>query len=1065
MTSASLDRSFDFDSSSSTAAGELKKDRRTMLEEWRAQVRAKEKESNNNGNSNGNSNTNASASDSGPNSMHVNALSITSTNENTTPTKRIRMESSTNGSDMYVPSTSASASASAYAYAHTSSSASTSTSASTSASASVSLPLPPVEGMTAVERFRMRRKQRLMQQQKPGEISGSGSGSLDDTNNGNDHANGCGSDVNYNVSVSNDNRGTISSNANANVNVNANLNAGIGMPPIVPILSVPDRSNSSVSTCSLTDCSNSTAQPPQLPSSSSSKSTICFDDDSSSVYAGGRVSFGVGSRMGVGSTPTRIHSRRKSSFSGGARRRTANLRSGRKSMGGITSASGSASGSTGAGAGASVSSSISSGISNRSEFVSGASAAMETSSAISNGINPIIGSDLNQEIKASWDAHEDTDQPGIHSRIVLMEKRIQELEREKMALSMSKAPLESRLRQKEDQWMKEQNRYEEEIDALMITAQEETERIKGIENEFEEVQQENRRLRLEMRKQTLGSNEKNSGSSDNWNRQLQNDRDVQEYKDKLRSAEEEIKALRLEKVSIESEIKATNLQLSALMRDFDDIQKEYEEIQSEKESNRDAEIQLEELTKEHTATLALLNATSGELASLRSQSKFEMEKREREVQEEKEKMLFEMSVLKSRAANDHDEDMSTDGEDEAVLRARIEERDRRIEQLEVEVMKGEQVRREMHNTIQELRGNIRVFVRTRPFLPGDDGSASSPLDLHPDGENLSIESKAKNHDFKFDKVFVPSSGQDAVFGEVSEFVQSALDGYHVCLFSYGQTGSGKTHTMQGSGSGAMKGIIPRAVEQILNQAHILQKQKWTFTISASFLEIYNEELKDLLVNMNEGVVTQSSGMSTRNQNQNKLAIRRERDGKSYVAGLKRIKICTENAEEGLKCLKKLMTAAARARSVASTKMNAVSSRSHSVFMLHLNGSNDETGAVVNGALNLCDLAGSERLDRSGAGNDAKRLKETQAINKSLSCLGDVFTSLSNGSSHVPFRNSKLTYLLQDCLSGDGKALMFVNLSPTVESSGESLCSLRFAQRVNQVELGKATKHISYSKLK
>jgi kinesin family protein C1 len=448
---------------------------------------------------------------------------------------------------------------------------------------------------------------------------------------------------------------------------------------------------------------------------------------------------------------------------------------------------------------------------------------------------------------------------------------------------------------------------------------------------------------------------------------------------------------------------------------------------------------------------------------LRSQSKFEMEKRETEWQEEKEKLLFEMSVLKSRTATqNYDEDMSTDSEDEAVLRARIEEKDRRIEQLENEVLKGEQIRREMHNTIQELRGNIRVFVRTRPFLPGDNETESTPLYMHPDGENLSIESKTKKHDFKFDKVFAPSSGQHAVFDEVSEFVQSALDGYNVCLFSYGQTGSGKTHTMQGSGSGAMKGIIPRAVEQILNQAKALQKQRWKFTINASFLEIYNEELKDLLVNMDEGVVAKPSGMSTRNQNQNKLVIRREKDGKSYVSGVKEIRIDAEDAESGMQCLKSLMSAAARARSVASTKMNSVSSRSHSVFMLHLHGTNEETGAVVDGALNLCDLAGSERLDRSGAGSDAKRLKETQAINKSLSCLGDVFTALSNGSSHVPFRNSKLTYLLQDCLSGDGKALMFVNLSPTLQSSGESLCSLRFAQRVNQVELGKATKHISYS---
>ena len=193
-----------------------------------------------------------------------------------------------------------------------------------------------------------------------------------------------------------------------------------------------------------------------------------------------------------------------------------------------------------------------------------------------------------------------------------------------------------------------------------------------------------------------------------------------------------------------------------------------------------------------------------------------------------------------------------------------------------------------------------------------------------------------------------------------------------------------------------------------------------------------------------------------------LAIKRNRDGKSYVEGLTEISVELHDSNAGMEQLDALMRVAARARSVASTKMNSQSSRSHSIFMLHLKGYNEDSGAIVNGGLNLCDLAGSERLDRSGAGEDAARLRETQSINKSLSCLGDVFNALATGATHVPYRNSKLTYLLQDCLSGDGKALMFVNLSPTIASGSESLCSLRFAHRVNQVELGKATKHIQYS---
>ena len=153
----------------------------------------------------------------------------------------------------------------------------------------------------------------------------------------------------------------------------------------------------------------------------------------------------------------------------------------------------------------------------------------------------------------------------------------------------------------------------------------------------------------------------------------------------------------------------------------------------------------------------------------------------------------------------------------------------------------------------------------------------------------------------------------------------------------------------------------------------------------------------------------------------------------------------------------LVACAARHRCVASTEMNAVSSRSHAVFTLHLTGTNAERRARLRGALHLVDLAGSERLDRSHA--QGQRLKEAQSINKSLSALAGVFASLNAKRSHVPYRDSRLTFLLQPALSGDGKTLLFVNLSPTAASANESLCSLRFAKQVNQVELGKATRAV------
>lgn len=664
---------------------------------------------------------------------------------------------------------------------------------------------------------------------------------------------------------------------------------------------------------------------------------------------------------------------------------------------------------------------------------------------------------------------------GIVSQIERMKQRVEQLEKEKMDLSMAKAPLEARFRQKEDTWQKEKTSLIDQIEVSKASLREADEKYRDLTVQYEQVYEEVSHLRLEVLKASSSSRvSSQSGcatatsigtNSSLWNRQLQNDRDLAETKEQLRAAEEEIGAIRLAKVSLEKELHATRIELNCLERNYDELKEEFDEMAKYTSENNEAEIKLQVLSEEHIATTAALNAVYSELDVTKARSDAAMKDMEEGHKKEIEQLQFDLSVMKTRAGKmqvdmDASRDATdTDVEDEAVLRARIEDRDKRIAKLEAELLHGEQLRRQMHNTIQELRGNIRVYVRTRPFLPGDKQNDESPVDVSPDGEGLSILDRRSGAPlgFKFDKVFPPSAGQELVFDEVSDFVQSALDGYHVCLFSYGQTGSGKTHTMQGCGNGPMRGIIPRAVEKILDQARALNHHKWKFTVAASFLEIYNENLNDLLTSMLQA--GNNKGSSRIND---KLAIKRNRDGKSFVDGLTQIPIDVQDSAVGMDQLQKLMSVAARSRSVASTKMNSQSSRSHSVFMLQLNGYNDETGAIVNGALNLCDLAGSERLDRSGAGADAQRLKETQSINKSLSCLGDVFNALATGASHVPYRNSKLTYLLQDCLSGDGKALMFVNLSPTTASCGESVCSLRFAQRVNKVELGKATKHIEYS---
>ena len=146
------------------------------------------------------------------------------------------------------------------------------------------------------------------------------------------------------------------------------------------------------------------------------------------------------------------------------------------------------------------------------------------------------------------------------------------------------------------------------------------------------------------------------------------------------------------------------------------------------------------------------------------------------------------------------------------------------------------------------------------------------------------------------------------------------------------------------------------------------------------------------------------------------------------------------------------------RHVGATKMNAESSRSHSIFAILVEVTNNITKRTTVGKLSLVDLAGSERADKTGA--TGERMKEGQSINKSLSALGDVIMAINNGDSHVPYRNSKLTWLLQPCLGNQSKALMFVNVDPSQESAQETLCSLRFASKVNACEIGTAKRFVS-----
>ncbi|CAI9303633.1 unnamed protein product [Lactuca saligna] len=372
----------------------------------------------------------------------------------------------------------------------------------------------------------------------------------------------------------------------------------------------------------------------------------------------------------------------------------------------------------------------------------------------------------------------------------------------------------------------------------------------------------------------------------------------------------------------------------------------------------------------------------------------------------------------------------------------------RLAEAESKHYEGELLRKKLHNTILELKGNIRVFCRVRPLLCDDDGdnetkTVSFPTTTEGLGRGVELLQNGKKHSFSFDNVFVPESTQEEVFEEVSQLVQSALDGYKVCIFAYGQTGSGKTHTMMGTpGNHDEKGLIPRSLEQIFESRETLQNQEWKYEMQVSMLEIYNDTIRDLL----------STNRNCSNES-GKYAIKHDPNGNTHVSDLTIVDVRSSRE------VSFLLNRAAQARSVGKTQMNEQSSRSHFVFTLRISGVNENTGQQVKGVLNLIDLAGSERLSKSES--TGVRLTETQYINKSLSCLSTVIFALAKKEEHVPFRNSKLTYLLQPCLGGDSKTLMVVNVSPAASSANESLCSLRFAARVNACEIGTPRRQTSF----
>ncbi|KMT12643.1 hypothetical protein BVRB_4g091020 [Beta vulgaris subsp. vulgaris] len=346
--------------------------------------------------------------------------------------------------------------------------------------------------------------------------------------------------------------------------------------------------------------------------------------------------------------------------------------------------------------------------------------------------------------------------------------------------------------------------------------------------------------------------------------------------------------------------------------------------------------------------------------------------------------------------------------------------------------------RQLYNQVQDLKGSIRVYCRVRPFLHGQSDGVSTVDYIGENGNLMIVHPHKQGRDarkvFSFNKVFGTNATQQHIYADTQSLIRSVLDGFNVCIFAYGQTGSGKTYTMSGPDLTEEDtwGVNYRALQDFFqiskSRVDIIE-----YEIGVQMIEIYNEQVRDLLV-----VDGSSRRLDIRNNSQlNGLNV--------PDACLVQVN-CTQDVLD-------LMRVGLKNRAVGATALNERSSRSHSILTIHVQGKELISGSILRGCLHLVDLAGSERVDKSEAVGE--RLKEAQHINKSLSALGDVISALAQKSAHIPYRNSKLTQVLQDSLGGQAKTLMFVHINPEANAIGETISTLKFAERVASIELGAA----------
>nr|BAM95191.1 KIF5B-ALK_K17;A20 fusion protein [Homo sapiens] len=319
--------------------------------------------------------------------------------------------------------------------------------------------------------------------------------------------------------------------------------------------------------------------------------------------------------------------------------------------------------------------------------------------------------------------------------------------------------------------------------------------------------------------------------------------------------------------------------------------------------------------------------------------------------------------------------------------------------------------------------NIKVMCRFRPLNESEVNRGDKYIAKFQGEDTVVIASKP----YAFDRVFQSSTSQEQVYNDCAKkIVKDVLEGYNGTIFAYGQTSSGKTHTMEGKlHDPEGMGIIPRIVQDIFNYIYSMD-ENLEFHIKVSYFEIYLDKIRDLL-----------------DVSKTNLSVHEDKNRVPYVKGCTERFVCSpdevmDTIDEGKSN-----------RHVAVTNMNEHSSRSHSIFLINVKQENTQTEQKLSGKLYLVDLAGSEKVSKTGA--EGAVLDEAKNINKSLSALGNVISALAEGSTYVPYRDSKMTRILQDSLGGNCRTTIVICCSPSSYNESETKSTLLFGQRAKTIK--------------